>query len=186
MVGKVYEIAEPDALEEIQTKAAGFDWDKAVGKEKREALVKAYRPQDLAGLPRAEKDRTRLVDMTYELDVDLYDGKGEVLYPKGFRFNPLEYFSYPNTLVFIDGDDPEQVEWFEKSEFPEANSTRLILSGGSFVELSERLGRPVYYLTGQIKERLKLEAAPSVAAQKGFAMEISEVFLKRKKGEEHE
>lgn len=179
-VGKVYEIAEPDALEEIQAKAAGIDWDKALGGEKKKELIEGYRPENLAKLPRAEKNRTRLIDMTYELDADLPDGKGGSLYPKGFRFNPLEYFSYPNILVFIDGDDQDQVEWFQESKLSRDDRTRLILTGGAFAELNRKLERPVYYLTEPIKNRLRLEAAPSIIWQKGLAMEVKEIHIAKK------
>jgi conjugal transfer pilus assembly protein TraW len=119
----------------------------------------------------------RLVDLTYTLDVDLPDGKGGILYPKGYTFNPLEYVSYPNILVFLDGDDPEQVAWFERSVLADEPRVRVILSGGSYAELGRKLGRPVFYLTRPLRERLQLEAVPAVVSQQNAHLQSREIHV---------
>jgi conjugal transfer pilus assembly protein TraW len=174
-VGRVYPIAEPDALGEIESRAARVNWDEVLPPQGRERLVLDYRPAGLEPLPRAQEDRVRLVDLTYTLDVDLPDGKGGVLYPKGYTFNPLEHVVYPNILVFLDGDDPEQVAWFEGSALAREPRVRVILSGGSYHELARTLGRPVFYLTRPLRERLQLEAVPAVAWQQGVHLELREI-----------
>ncbi|MDW7712517.1 MAG: hypothetical protein SCH98_18800 [Deferrisomatales bacterium] len=174
-VGRVYPIAEPDALQEIEERAAAIRWEEVLPETKRRALVVDYRPRDLAPLPRAVEERTRLVDMTYTLEVDLPDGKGGVLYPKGFAFNPLEYVFYPNVLVVLDGEDPEQVAWFRESSLARDPRVRVLLCGGSWSEVGAALGRPVFYLTSPLRQRLRLEAVPSVVWQAGTAMEVNEI-----------
>jgi conjugal transfer pilus assembly protein TraW len=173
--GRVYPIAEPDALQEIEERAAAIRWDKVLPEEKRRALVLDYRPRDLAPLPRAGEDRVRVVDMTYTLEVDLPDGKGGVLYPKGYTFNPLEYVFYPNVLVALDGGDPEQVAWFQESTLARDPRVRLLLAGGSWSEVSATLSRPVHYLTAPLRRRLQLEAVPAVLWQSGIVFELREI-----------
>lgn len=180
-VGRVYPIAEPDALQEIEERAAAIRWEEVLPEEKRRALVVDYRPKDLAPLPRAREDRTRLVDMTYTLQVDLPDGHGGVLYPKGYPFNPLEYVFYPNVLVVLDGSDAEQVTWFRESSLARDPRVRLLLSGGSWSEVGAILGRPLYYLTAPLRQRLQLEAVPAVIWQAGTAMEVREVDVAKTK-----
>ncbi|MDT8342631.1 MAG: hypothetical protein RQ751_14065 [Longimicrobiales bacterium] len=174
-VGRVYPIAEPDALQEIEERAAAIRWEEVLPEEKRRALVVDYRPRDLAPLPRAEEERVRAVDMTYTLEVDLPDGKGGILYPKGYTFNPLEYVFYPNVLVVLDGSDPEQVTWFRESSLARDPRVRLLLSGGSWSEVSAALERPVYYLTAPLRQRLQLEAVPAVLWHSGVVMEVKEI-----------
>ena len=65
----------------------------------------------------ARKDRTFLVDMTYTLERDIRDDKGNIVYPAGYAFNPLSYVSYPRTLVILNGKRPEQIRWFEESPY---------------------------------------------------------------------
>jgi conjugal transfer pilus assembly protein TraW len=174
-VGRVYPIAEPDALQEIEERAAAIRWEEVLPEEQRRALVVNYRPADLEPLPRAQEERTRQVDLSYTLAFDLPDGKGGVLYPKGFTFNPLEYVFYPNVLVVLDGDDAEQVAWFRESGLAQDPRVRLVLSGGSWSEVGSQLGRPVFYLTEPLRERLQLEAVPTVIWQSRKTMEVREV-----------
>ena len=172
--GMTYRIAERDALAEIEERAKQVDWHKVLDKLKVENF---QGPPDRVRLPRAKRNRSFPVDMTYTTEIDVPDGKGGILYPKGYTFNPLDYVTYPKTLVFIDGTDPEQVKWLAASEYEKRLDVTLLLTEGSFGAVSKRISRPLFYADGKIVERLKLEAVPSVVRQKGRIMEVTEVKL---------
>lgn len=176
-VGQVYPVLEPVALAEIQEAAARVDWDKAIDRQKKLEMIKNFRPGDLHPLPVAEVDRSFLVDMTYTLDSDIPDGKGCVLYPRGFSFNPLDYVSLTSVLVVIDAGDRRQVDWFKVSPYAEDYRTRLILSGGDYYDLSEELDRPVFYLKDTVARRLQLSAVPSVIRQQDNMLLVREVWV---------
>lgn len=172
--GMTYRIVERDALAEIEERARQVDWQKVLDKRK----VENYQgPTDRVRLPRAKRSRSFPVDMTYTTEIDVPDGKGGILYPKGYTFNPLDYVTYPKTLVVIDGTDPEQVKWFAASEYDKRLDVTLLLTEGSFGTVSKRISRPLFYADRKIVERLKLKAAPSVIRQKGLVMEVTEVKL---------
>jgi conjugal transfer pilus assembly protein TraW len=176
-VGNVYSVVEPDALAEIQEAAARVDWEKAIDHQKKLEMIKNFRPGDLHPLPAAKSDRSFRVDMTYTLDSDIPDGKGGVLYPRGFSFNPLDYVKLTSILVIIDADDRRQVDWFKTSPFAEDYRTRLILSGGDYYDLFEELDRPVFYLMDTVARRLHLTAVPSVIRQQDNMLQVREVML---------
>jgi conjugal transfer pilus assembly protein TraW len=178
--GMTYPIAEKDAIEEIKEKADKTDWSKHFNKEKIEKAVKEYRPENIARLPRAAEDRTFQVDMSYTLDFDIPDGKGGILYPKGYTFNPLDYVQWPNVMVVIDGSDKDQVRWLTSSQYLTDYRTMLLISDGGFWDLSHSLKRPVFYATQQIAERFQLKAVPSVIRQSGRYMEIKEIEINSK------
>lgn len=172
--GMTYRIVERDALAEIEERARQVDWHKVLDKRK----VENYQgPTDRVRLPRAKRSRSFPVDMTYTTEIDVPDGKGGILYPKGYTFNPLDYVTYPKTLVVIDGTDPEQVKWFAASEYDKRLDVTLLLTEGSFGTVSKRISRPLFYADRKIVERLKLKAVPSVIRQKGRVMEVTEVKL---------
>ena len=173
--GKTYPIIERDALEEIQERAAQINWKSELDRIKPQK----FRPQGLPELPRAVEDRSFLVDMTYTLEFDIPDGKGGILYPKGYRFNPLDYLSFNQTLVVFDGDDPLQVTWLRSSGMLSKNNTVLLLSRGSFVDVGKGLNRLVYYATPQMVDRFHLRATPSVIRRRDKLMEIQEVRVER-------
>lgn len=174
--GRTYPIVEKDAIEELKSRAAAVDWGKVFNSEKMGKTIRDYRP-DTRNLPTTMESRNRLVDISYSLEMDIPDGKGGVLYPRGYTFNPLAYVKFSKTLVVINGDDPIQVEWFLTTDYAEAFDTVLLITDGSYFDLAQKLKRPVFYATARIIDRLQLRAVPTVARQSGTYMEISEIAL---------
>ena len=172
--GITYQISEKDALSEIEARARQVDWNKVLDKKK----VENYQgPPDRMSLPRAKKSRSFLVDMTYTTEIDVPDGKGGILYPKGYTFNPLDYVTYPKTLVVINGSDPEQVKWLAGSEYDKRLDVMLLLTEGNFKTVAKKVSRPVFYADRKIIERFKLQGVPSIIRQNGRLMEVTEVAL---------
>jgi len=170
IVGETYPVQEPDVIAETKRNA----------KKKDNTMLermKTYRPARFHTLPRATADRTFLVDMTYTLDRDLMDADGKVIYPRGFTFNPLDYIPFSGNLVVIDGQDTSQVKWLQDSPYFESQRARLLLSDGHAAELIETLRHPVFYLTDDIAERLKLRAVPSVVVQKDGKLQVREFYV---------
>jgi conjugal transfer pilus assembly protein TraW len=180
-VGATWPIAEQDALAELEARAKEVDWSSVMDRRKMERSLRDYRPEGMTSLPAAKKDRTFQVDMNYTLDFDIPDGKGGILYPRGYSFNPLAYAFFPGVLVVIDGDDARQVKWFQASPYGKDHRVRLLLSGGPYYEIMARLKRPVFYANGRIAKRLGLAAVPAVVFQKGTIMEVREYAIEDKK-----
>ena len=170
-VGKTYPIVEQDIREEFKQKATAIDLDALFNTHNR------YQPANLHTLPRAASDRAFTVDLTHTLEHDIKDSQGNLLYPQGFTFNPLQYAGLSGGLVVIDGSDPEQVEWFKGSPYFQNHRAILLLSGGHAAEVKQELKRPVYYLTHDIAARLQLKAAPSVVVEQDNKLTVREVRL---------
>lgn len=178
--GRTYPIAEKDAVKEIEERAQNVDWAKLFAESKTEAL-KNYRPDNILQLPRAVKNRTFQVDMTYMLADDIHDAEGRVLYPKGYTFNPLDYIDYPNTIIVIDAQDKQQLQWLKTAGHVDDLSARILITGGSYYDVSVMLKRPVFYALPIILERLRIQALPSVVFQKENMMEVHEIHVFPKK-----
>jgi conjugal transfer pilus assembly protein TraW len=178
--GAVYDIVEKDALKELQEKAKSVDFSKAVD---RNALVKKARnftPEDVKEtrmIGPARKDRTFLVDMSYSLERDIKDDKGNIVYPTGYTFNPLSYVTYPRILVILNGKRPEHIRWFTESPYSKDAKTTLLLTDGSYSELAKSLRRPVFYASTKLIEAFNIQALPSVVRQSGAYMEVTEVRI---------
>lgn len=173
-VGAVYPIAERDALDEIEERAREIDWEKKLSRPRPED----YRPARPAHLPPAQETRSFLVDPSYRLERDLPDGRGGILYPAGYTFNPLAYLGRVPTLVVIDGDNPRHLTWLENLPLVREDSQALVLlTRGDHAALGERLGRRVFYLDGPTAERLALAAVPCIIVRRGLYLEVSEIAL---------
>jgi conjugal transfer pilus assembly protein TraW len=181
--GVVYDIVEKDALAELKEKAKAVDFSRD-----RNALVKKaknFTPEDVKDMTmigQARKDRTFLVDMTHSLGRDIKDDKGNIVYPAGYTFNPLAYVAYSRTLVILNGKRPEQTRWFEESPYAKDAQITLLLTDGSYGDLSKSFKRPVFYASTRLIEAFKIEAVPSVVRQSGLYMEVTEVGMPQKHG----
>lgn len=180
LVGQTYEIAEQDALKEIQQHVAEADWKSILNKQKLKKMAKNYRPHDLRSVKRATSDAVFTVDLTYTLDYDIHDKNGAVLYPKGYSFNPLQYVTMPTLLVFIDGTDKRQIAWFKASPYAKDINTMLLLTGGSYYDALNALKVPVYYATADILDKFNVRHVPSAARQNGTLMEVHEFDVEKK------
>jgi conjugal transfer pilus assembly protein TraW len=174
IAGKTYPVVEQNITKELQQKVAKIDIETLFNTHNR------YQPANLHPLPRTSSDRRFTVDLSYSLDHDIKDSQGNLLYPQGFTFNPLQYAGLRGGLVVIDGGDPEQVKWFQASPYFQNHRAIILLSGGYAAELKQELQRPVYYLTHDIAARLQLKAVPSVVFEQRNKLTVREVHLEEK------
>ncbi len=172
--GPVYPVVESDIRNEIKQKVAKR-WKQQ--KEAYQKKISTYQPDNLQQLPRVERERSFSVDMTYTLDRDLTDKDGKILYPKNYRFSPLDYMSLTIGLVVIDGSDPDQIKWFKKSPYSSNHRMKLLLSGGYAQSLVSELKRAVYYLDKEVTDRFKLAAVPCVVVQREKHIQVTEFLI---------
>jgi len=175
--GATYAISEEDAIVHIQKSIARYDWAKF--KKKQIEKIINYQPKDLVKLSASKENKVFMVDMTGILKEDIIGGDGTVIYPKGYQYNPMEYVFMRRILVFINGQDQNQIEWYRKSPYPHDLRTMLLLTDGSYSEVRKKLKTSVYYATKEIIDRMGIKAVPSVAVQKGTQLEVREYCLKK-------
>lgn len=176
--GAVYPVVEQDIRIELKQKAAE-QWEQR--KKEYQEKIHTYQPANLQQLPKAEQDRSFSVDMTYTLGRDLTDKDGKILYPKGYRFNPMDYMSFTLGLVVIDGNDPAQVKWFKESPYSSNHRMKLLLSRGYAQPLITELNRAVYYLDKEVAGRFQLAAVPCVAVQQDKHIQVTEFLIEEER-----
>ena len=178
--GATYPIMEGDAISQMKKAIAGYDWEKFKRKQREE--INNYKPKDLVDLPTVREDKVFKVDMTGTIKEDILGKDGEVIYPKGYRYNPMEYVFMRRIIVFINGKDEKQIEWYKKSPYPADMRTMLLITDGSYLNVRKKLNvLTVYYANKEIIERMGIKAVPSVAVQKGTELEVREYALKKGK-----
>jgi conjugal transfer pilus assembly protein TraW len=169
--GKVYPIVEPNLIEELQRKAPPVDLEQ-IRKDHE-----TYQPKNLVKLPKTKADGSFQVDMTYTLDHDITDAQGNILYKKGFTFNPMEYVNFRGGFVVIDGSDAKQVQWFKATNYFGNKQALLLLTDGYAAKLAKDLHRPVFFLTKDMQSRLKLKSVPSIVVPVGMKLMVREVRI---------
>ena len=176
-LGKSYPIVEPDLIETIKKmlmeKQDNGELDE-FNNEWAENAKGYVRSPPGKSLPRATAYRDFAIDPTFTVQNDILDGEGNVLYYKGFTFNPLLIKPLTQTLCFIDGDDPDQIEWL-KTHCGEEHGFKRILIDGDFYKASEYLNMRLYFDQNSVLlTHFRLEAVPAVVRQSGDILYVEE------------
>lgn len=179
IIGRTWPIAEPDALSEIESRAAHVpDVKAAFGPRERWSAMKP------AALGIARADRNRTVVPFYTLDQDIRLPGGKILYAKGYSFNPLAYVALPQRLIVV---HPRDLAWALRTARP-ADFVLLAAGGLSLagdtdadaITLGERHGRALFLLEERVKARLGLTVAPVIVAQTGQKLLLTEIAMSPK------
>lgn len=178
--GETYDIVEADLLQAIQERAEKTDW-KSLFEKERERIVRSAGAANMP-LPAAVDNATHYIDLTRTLDHIIYirdkQGKPEVLYPKGFRYNVLDYMQSIDTFVVFNGTSPEEIRWYRDKFGEKLNITATITEGNVF-DVADIIKRPVYRLTAEVRDRFKLKSTPSVFYQEANRIRVDEYYIKR-------
>lgn len=167
-IGRVWPIAEPDALAEIEAATAKLPpMAPKFGPHTRWTALQS------AALGLTQRKAVRSVVPFYTLPEDLKLPGGRTLYPKGFTFNPLAYVRLTQRLIIV---HPQQIDWAIAQARP---TDWIILAGdnGHFVDplaLGQQAGRPIFILEAAVKERLGLTVAPVIVTQIGQKLVLDE------------
>lgn len=182
-VGNTYPVAEKDLMSEIEERAAKVDWKSIIRRETEN--VKKNAGKGGIFLPKAEKNRSFYLNMTYVLDHDIntYNQKGEItgiLYQKGFVYNPLDYVKVKETYVVFNGKRQKEIDWF-KAKYSLVPLVYPLITEGNAIEIANHIGRPVYVLRDDMRKLFKLEHTVSVIYPEGKRMRVDEIMVSDEK-----
>ena len=174
ILGQTFPIAEPDALTEIQDAAKARDWRSWMRKTPRDYAAFAS-----VTLPAASRSTSRLFDPTYTLPMDLRDGSGKVLFPKGTKVNVYERLKLkmPGRFIVISPGEAS-LRWLDEVAKP-AGADKILLANGNVLETRVKTGRTLYRLDERFVERFGVRAVPTIVTQEGTQLRVTEYALTR-------
>jgi len=178
--GYTFEIKEEGFLAMIYRKLKLVDIEKEQKKMQQLAKSKIEEPIALVGIKRTEKAQSFTFDPTYTLAEDALLPDGRLLYKAGRTVNPLDHMNLEKKLLFIDGKDAEQVEWFKEQRKKEQikEEDKLILVAGRPFDLEKELNRDVYFdQQGSLTQKFKIEQVPAIVEQEGRVLRIREIVV---------
>jgi len=178
--GNTWEIGEPDAVDAIKNKAKRMQDDGTIAKrqnEYRDKVLDAVKnPAPLPGIKTAIGYKVRSFDPTYTYPEAVKDEVGRILIPAGTKVNPLDYQPMGKRMLFIDGRDERQVA-FAKKISDENPQDKVILTAGSFINLTQKWGRPVFFdQRGMLTNHFNIKLVPAMITQAGRVLKIEEGY----------
>lgn len=182
--GEVYEFTENNALEDIQNniKEKTPELKKELSKmqKKSKDLIKNFKPKNMIALTPAIKNHTFYPDMRYTNPENIYDNHGNIIYPKGFTFNPLDFIRTSQQYIVIDGSRDDEIKWLVDNNYTDKIKYKILISDGNYIEVRKKIKQLVFYLLPKITNKFQLKHTPSIIAQVGNKMEVKEICLKCK------
>ena len=183
VVGNTYPLHEKNAIRELEERAKAVNWGEVSEPVRRK--LKDYKPADYFPLPHTLKNKKYSVSLMHTVDFDVKDANGEVMYPKGFQFNPLDYVSLPYKMIFIDANEKSHIKWAKKY-IKETDFIQLYVVNGSVFDLIKELDRKVYFAGHKITNKFNIGYVPSVVYQEGTEMIVENIFLGNKENESNQ
>lgn len=181
VIGPVYAIAEPSLLEVIRARLREMQASGELARLQRESQARITReiehPAPLGSIGKATKARSFEYDPSIEIPYPITDAEGRVIVAPGTRINPLDSVSLSRPLLFIDARDAAQVERATQLLGEHHGNLKLILTGGSYLELMRRLRQPVFFdQQGHLTTQLGIRHVPALVTQEGRRLRIDELL----------
>ena len=182
--GAVFPVIETDLLSVIQNKLATMQASGALDRANKELAARTEarvkRPPPVKGIVVASQSRSWIHDPTITVEQDLRDGKGRVIVARGTRVNPLDTVPLRQRLVFLDGDDPEQVAW-AKTKTTALNAKLILVRGSPFALMKAEQRRFYFDQSGTLTTKFGVRAVPAVIEQVGRTLKVSEIAIPKAK-----
>lgn len=181
VIGPVYPIAEPSLLEVILSKLREADKTGVLARLQRETQGKVKRgieqPAPIARITKTTKARSFYYDPSIVVPYTIADADGKVIVAPGTKVNPLDTVSLSKALLFIDARDAAQVGRARGILDERGGKVKVILTGGSYLELMRRWKRPVFFdQQGTLTHKLGIRHVPALVSQEGKRLRIDEIL----------
>lgn len=180
-IGPVYPIAEPSLLDVILGKLREAETSGALAKMQRDTQARVRRgieqPAPVTAITKATRARSFYYDPSIVVPYAITDADGRLIVAPGTRVNPLDTVSLSKQLLFIDARDPAQVGRAKRFLDERGGRLKVILTGGSYLDLMRRWKQPVFFdQQGSLAEKLGIRHVPALVSQEDRRLRIDELL----------
>jgi conjugal transfer pilus assembly protein TraW len=182
--GANFPIKEQALIDMLQQRAAQLDIQRLQQQMTNQASASVERPITAISLTKATKYKSFVFDPSYIVSEDVILPCGKILYPKGTSVNPFDWMQLSKQLIFLDGDDQEQVNWLVQqlakggSEQDITAKFKIILVSGSPWLLQSQLNQPVYFdQHSELVKRFGIAHVPAIVSQEERNLRIEEIAI---------
>jgi len=180
VIGPVYPIAEPSLLEVMLARLRDAEASGVLARLQRDAQARAKnqieQPTAIVKLTKTTQARSFYYDPSIVVPYAILDADGKLLVPPGTTVNPLDTVSLSQALLFIDARDAAQVKRASGILDERGGKLKVILTGGSYLDLMRRWKRPVFFdQQGTLTDKLGIRHVPALVTQDGKRLKIEEI-----------
>jgi len=181
-LGPTYPIAEQSLLtmieERLRARTESGELARLMDQAAASARASVAAPVPVPGLTACTRSRSYYYDPSMVLTENVFDGAGHLLFAAGTHKNPLDVVSLSRSLLFFDGRDPRQRKTAQRMLKEHGQRLKLILTGGSYLDLMRQWRIPVFYdQQGLLTRRLGIKQVPALVSQDGLRLRIDELEI---------
>jgi len=180
--GQTFPVIEPDLLSTIEARLKQAEATGVLARTNemfaKRAEARVRRPDPVAGITPARAVREWDFDPSVQIERDIRDQKGNLIAAAGQRVNPLDFVAIKQDLVFVDGDDADQLAWATK-RYTDLNAKIIFVRGSPIEQMTNRKRRFYFDQGGKLTAKFGIEHTPAVVRQNGKLMRVSEQVLKK-------
>lgn len=179
-MGQTFPIIETDLLATIETRLKTLEANGGIDRLQRQmqenAVRSVRRPKPVDGMTPATAKREWLFDPSIVTEDDILDAKGNLIAARGTRVNPLDMVQLRQDLVFIDGDNPDELAWAVRT-WSDAAAKIVFVSGSPFDAMRPWQRRFYFDQGGMLTARFGIRHTPAVVRAAGANLKVSELPL---------
>lgn len=179
--GQTFPIVERDLLATIESRLRRAEASGELARMNevftRRVEAKVRRPDPVSGITPARAPRSWTYDPTAVIEQDIRDQKGNLVAAAGQRINPLDFVTIRQDLVFVDGDDPGELNW-ALGRYADPRAKIIFVKGSPIDEMTARKRRFYFDQEGRLTGTFGIKHTPAVVSQSGRTMRVSEIALK--------
>lgn len=181
VIGPVYPVAEPSLMEVIIAKLKRAQASGVLAKLQSDAQARIRQgieqPAAITHVSKTTQPRTHYYDPTLIVPYAVSDAEGRIIVAPGTTVNPLDTVALSKHLLFFDARDASQVKRARLLLEQHHGRVKLILTGGSYLDLMKRWKLPVFFdQQGQLTRTLNIRQVPALVYQEGRRLRIDEIL----------
>jgi conjugal transfer pilus assembly protein TraW len=182
--GHIFTILEEDILAVIKRSLEQVDLDALNQKMRQQTINYAENPKKVIGITNykpevGEGNKEFLFDPTYTVAADIFDHHGNLMHARGKKVNPLEYVPLRESLIFINGDNEEQIKLALSFQSSRENKVKIILVAGHPLKIQREHKIWIYFdQAGILTTKLGITQVPALVEQDGLRLKIKLIDVK--------
>jgi conjugal transfer pilus assembly protein TraW len=179
--GQAFPIIEPDLLATIEARLRRAEASGELTRMNevfaKRVEAKVRRPKPVEGLTPARIARSWDYDPTVAIERDIRDQKGNLIAAAGQKVNPLDFVAIRQDLVFIDGDNTDQLAW-ATARYTDLNAKIIFVNGSPIEQMTAKKRRFYFDQEGRLTSTFGIEHTPAIVSQAGKVMRVTEMVIK--------
>lgn len=180
--GQTFPVIEPDLLATIEARLKRAEASGELARMNaafaQRVDAKVRRPDPVSGITPAQEPRSWQFDPTVTVEQDIRDPKGRLIAAAGQKINPLDFVTIRQDLVFVDGDDDQQMVW-ATTRYSDAKAKIVLVRGSPIEEMTNRKRRFYFDQEGRLTGKFGIQHTPAVVRPAGKVMQVSELVLRQ-------